>query len=208
MIGAVTMGAAIAAAVFAKNAAEHTKSSADTAERALSTVERPYLAIEITKSGVVCKDRGTTFGKVHYIFKNLGRTPAILIRQHFTYRRSDGLPNHIDPIETVGTQLPYGITIASGGKSEKFKTGHALPITAMFEQRRMDEPRGDTLFLLGFVVYRDLAGNEFATGFCFAHDNESEFYLASPRHCGAEGDRYNYDRVIAQHDRSLHVLKG
>ena len=51
IVGAITMGAAICAALFAKDAADHTKRSADAAEKQLATADRPHLLLESVTFG-------------------------------------------------------------------------------------------------------------------------------------------------------------
>lgn len=196
LIGALTLLAAVAAAKFARDAARETKRSADLAESALRSLERPYLVLEIVKSGVERLGKKTTFGPVEYRFKNLGRSPAILTRRFLAYRWSDGLPAPIDPTQVAGEQIAYGTAIAPGRTSQKLETGHALPIISIMGQNQTGEKRGSILFLIGFIRYRDLAGNEHVTGFCFGHDDETGFHFASPRLKPGEEDPFNYDRRV------------
>lgn len=74
IVGAVTMAAAVFAALFAKEAAEHTRDGADAAHQA----NRPWLTVSADPN-FVSTDRQPLFSLLLTI-KNIGRTPAQNVR--------------------------------------------------------------------------------------------------------------------------------
>jgi hypothetical protein len=91
----------------------------------------------------------------------------------------------------------HGIIIGPGDHSEEYETSPALPIISAFAaQKEGRAPRGRTILFMGYVTYRDLAGGEYATGFCFLHQDD-EFVVATPVRGDVESeDLYNYDRKL------------
>lgn len=204
-IGALTMSgvaglAAIAAALYARNAWRENQRSADVAERMLSGYERPFLLLEIVKSGVTLGDKSITFDVTKYQFRNLGRVPALITRRHFELVSAGAMPEAIDPDTEAGKTVVHGIAVGADGVSQEYETGRALPLHSVFKKGRLP-PRPDddddrTVHFHGFVEYRDLSGRGWITGFCFAQsDNEVGFQPLSFAERGGP-DPYNYDRQI------------
>ena len=192
--------AAIAAALYARNAWRENQRSADVAERMLSGYERPFLLLEIVKSGVTLGDKSITFDVTKYQFRNLGRVPALITRRHFELVSAGAMPEAIDPDTEAGKTVVHGIAVGADGVSQEYETGRALPLHSVFKKGRLP-PRPDddddrTVYFHGFVEYRDLSGRGWITGFCFAQsDNEVGFQPLSFAERGGP-DPYNYDRQI------------
>jgi hypothetical protein len=204
-IGALTMSgvaglAAIAAALYARNAWRENQRSADVAERMLSGYERPFLLLEIVKSGVTLRDKSITFDVTKYQFRNLGRVPALITRRHFELVSAGAMPEAIDPNTEAGKTVVHGIAVGADGVSQEYETGRALPLQSVFKKVHLPpRPLGNndrTVYFHGFVEYRDLSGRSWITGFCFAQsDNEIGFQPLSFAERGGP-DPYNYDRQI------------
>lgn len=200
MMSGVAGVAAIAAALYARNAWRENQRSADVAERMLSGYERPFLLLEIVRSGVTLGDKSITFDVTKYQFRNLGRVPALITRRHFELVPARAIPDPIDPDTEAGKAVVHGIAVGADGLSQEYETGRALPLHSAFKKGRLaPHPAGGddrTVYFHGFVEYRDLSGRGWITGFCFAHsDNEVGFQpLSFAERAGP--DPYNYDRPI------------
>jgi len=82
--------------------------------------------------------------------------------------------------------------------SKTFEAGRALAIKSRISAVNAGRPAsaGGHIYFMGYVQYRDLMANRFATGFFFLHTPEG-FSIASPVEVRmTEGDRYNYDRRL------------
>lgn len=192
--------AAIAAALYARNAWKENRRSADVAERMLSGYERPFLLLEIVESGITLGEKSITFGVTKYQFRNLGRVPALITRRHFELEDGIEMPDAIDPEKEPGKAVVHGIAVGADGVSQEYETGRALPLqSALKKGRRVPVPVADdepTVYFHGFVEYRDLSGRTWITGFCFAQsDNELGLQPLSLAERGGP-DPYNYDRRI------------
>jgi hypothetical protein len=196
----VTALAAIVAAAFAGGAWRANKRSADVAERLLTGYERPFLLLEVVESGVEIEGRSITFGTTKYRFRNLGRVPALITRRDFVLGVGVEMPEPLDPQMEAGKAVVHGVAVAAGGESAVIDVGSAEPLLSAFRQFRQGYTQkkigSPSVYFHGFVEYRDLAGREWITGFCFVHsDNEAGF---QPLSLAARGgpDPYNYDRPM------------
>lgn len=102
-----------------------TRRSASIAERALTELERPVVALEVLQLGLSFTDNGTITSPVSdfkYQFANYGRTPARLTELLETWPIVDrmdslgattNLPEPIDPTTQRGRPFPAGIVIGS-----------------------------------------------------------------------------------------------
>lgn len=193
--------AAVAAALYARRAWRENQRSADVAERMLTGYERPFLLLEVVKSGVTIADDSTTFDVSRYKFRNLGRVPALITRRHFELEDSVEMPEPIDPEKEVGLPVVHGVAVAANAASEEFETGRALPLHSAFRRSHKHNKRQQgersTVYFHGFVEYRDLVGRGWVTGFCFAQsDNEVGFQPISLAERNGP-DPYNYDRQVS-----------
>lgn len=193
--------AAVAAALYARRAWRENRRSADIAERMLTGYERPFLLLEVVRSGITLADKSITFDVSKYRFRNLGRVPALITRRHFELEDSVGMPEPIDPEREAGRPVVHGVAVGASAASDEFETGRALPLHSALrrsrEPRNREEGERRAVYFHGFVEYRDLVGRGWITGFCFAQsDNDVGFQPLSLTE--ADGpDPYNYDRQIA-----------
>lgn len=79
LVGAVTMGAAIAAALYAKRAADQTKRSANIAQRVVDTDLRPWIDVALSHKSARITDDGALEVHVQITLKNTGRVPALSV---------------------------------------------------------------------------------------------------------------------------------
>ncbi len=199
-LSAIAGLAAVAAAVYARRAWQENRRSADVAERMLSGYERPFLLLEIVKSGVTFGDKSITYDVTKYRFRNLGRVPALITRRHFELGNSGEMPDPIDPDQEAGRPVVHGVAVAANDVSQEIETGRALPLFSALKPGRKvktgDDDALPSVYFHGFVEYRDLAGRGWITGFCFAQsDNETGFQPLSLAARDAP-DPYNYDRTV------------
>lgn len=200
IFSAVAGLAAIFAALYARNAWRENKRSADIAERMLIGYERPFLLLEVVKSGVTITDNSITFDVTRYRFRNLGRVPALITRRHFELESGADMPDPVDPKQEAGLPVAHGVAVAADAISEEIETGRALPLHSAFrrEPKRQAAKKGErqSVYFHGFVEYRDLAGRRWITGFCFAQsDNEAGLQPLSLVEPGGP-DPYNYDHQL------------
>jgi len=168
--------------------------SADIAEKALLSVEVPYLYPYIRKHGIK-RDfnqtkgwhvKGFEYGSefITYYFKNFGRTPAEIVEIFSVVRFGIGTPA---PIQVPS--LPFirlsGTVVADGGESEDFPSDLTEFMYRNVYHGRFD-PERDVVWFSGYARYLDVFGNEYVAGFCLGfspmHD---KFYSMG-------GDSYNY----------------
>lgn len=199
-LSAIAGFAAVAAAIYARRAWRENRRSADVAERMLSGYERPFLLLEIVKSGVTFGEKSITYDVTKYRFRNLGRVPALITRRHFELGDNGAMPDPIDPEKEAGKPVVHGVAIGANDVSQEIETGRALPLFSALKPGRRVKPGDDearpSVYFHGFVEYRDLAGRGWITGFCFAQsDNEAGFQPLSLATRDAP-DPYNYDRPI------------
>ena len=189
--------AGIAFTVFyARLAWREARRSADIADKGLATLERPFLVVEITDTGIDFEGSARRYRPARYRFRNHGRSPAIITQERLVMESPrEGVPPPLDPLAIPGRPILHGIVVGPGGESGEHEASAALPLTsAMAATKSGRSIGGDRIYLMGFVRYRDLGGAEFLTGFCFFSE-QGGFGLASPR--STDGvDRYNYDRRL------------
>lgn len=166
----------------------------------MSGYERPFLLLEIVKSGITLADTSITFGVTKYRFRNLGRVPALLTRRHFELVDGTEMPDPIDPTKEAGKPVAHGTAVGADGVSQEYETGRALPLLSKLKAganpKKREKGESPSVYFHGFVEYRDLAGRTWITGFCFAHsDNEFGFQPLSLVERG-QPDPYNYDRQV------------
>ncbi len=140
------------------------------------------------------------YGAVAYRFQNYGRVAAILTRLYFTLERPDDAPEPIDPESEMGRKIAYGMIVGPGEQSDEYEASRGLRLTsALRAQKERRRITGQHLFFMEFVRYRDLMGNEFATGFCLLHTKDG-FQVASPERENGP-DLFNYDRRLSNRDK-------
>jgi len=188
IIGAVTMGAAICAALFAKEAADHTKTSADHAAtmageaiKSTAAVEgandlarmltahqtRAYVAVE-ANAGVIL-EVGKAI-RVNLILKNHGNTPAL---NHAVFSRliiREAEWDEVEPSPPEGKR-PSGILFPS----QTFQLwSQCMPETHRATRDNIDVVKlhGACIFVRGCVLYDDVFGDSHTTNFAFEMDAE------------------------------------
>jgi hypothetical protein len=188
--------AAKVAADAAVSLAQAAKHRADIANQALTQLERPFLAIEVTEHGIARDDGETKTGVLRFRFRNVGRTSALITRiaREITFTNPMDYTDPIDPYSGRGHRVPYGVIIAPGESTREWhiQTLHAA-MRAADIGIEVNEAR---VFLGGYVRYRDFSGTEYLYGFNLMYwDQETGFDIASPSiRTQGEDDPYNYDR--------------
>lgn len=186
--------AAGVAAFFAWRATYWTKRAANIADQSFAALERPFLVLEVLESGVEVSDRSIKYAPAKYRFNNFGRTPAIITHQHFAMTWS--VPEPIDPNIVQGRRIAFGVVIGSGCPSPIYEVGRQVPLVSSWNEHKANRKRNrKEPYLIGFVRYRDLMGNEYITGFCLEHE-DGAFDVSSWIIDSGE-DRYNYDRKLS-----------
>jgi hypothetical protein len=188
----------------AQTAADAAVKSANTAERALIELERPYLVVEATVT--VSEDRifaerksvssifpSLRFGTAEVIFRNLGRTPASLTFIHYVFLPSprETIPIPIDPTAIRGRELPVGCNSDGNApfretENLRFRFGSDV---------ELDFGDGtQALWLIGFARYEDIFTKCHIHGFCMAFDPVGNRFVRRGDH------RYNYGNTERYED--------
>jgi hypothetical protein len=178
--------------------------AAKDAADALPTLERAYVFVSVKDHGVTIQRQElissvnpdgsyiTTLaeavhrGKVWLWFENHGKTPAILRRIEFKITRAGPgtYPPAIDPGVTPGRILPAGVVATEGHPFPEGLKWKKVPI-------KDDDilSRADFLWVIGFIRYQDIFGNNHITGFGFRYDIVSEKFVM------LGNEKYNYRRA-------------
>ena len=197
IVGMITMGAAIAAALFARDAAAHTKRSADSgdqmareaatgtaaalrsatvAEKALVGIERPFVVIKPIRANKLY---------AAYTFSNYGRTPAVIMHSEVRYLAIT--PNDCpEPIRASVLQValsPGWTVVPPGGEAAGEEIAQSgKPIVEGADSAHMN-------LLHGYVMYRSLTGEIFISGFGIYRKDDEPWK-------GLRGDTFNYDERL------------
>jgi hypothetical protein len=170
--------------------------TADIAEKALLSVEIPYLypfirehgfrigiSARSGQRGVIDLDFGLEF--IKYYFRNFGRTPAEIIEVQSILLPSMGMPNPYPVGPRNINPLSGHIVAADGGESQDILYSFSK---GMFETLSQGKFNLDThtFWFFGFVRYNDVFENEYVRGFCLGYSPMTDsFYPVG-------GDGYNY----------------
>ncbi len=175
------------------------QSSAKTAERALTTLERPFVYCSISKPGISA-DSGVSqghgrpvklnveLGDTELAIKNFGRTPAQVTRFYATIKvaRHPGICEAIDPFKEGGKELPVG-TICF----EDAVFRDTLNLRDFIKNDTIKEAIGaqtSAVWVVGYVRYDDIFGHHHINGFALTFDMESKSFVR-------RGDaKYNYEK--------------
>jgi hypothetical protein len=164
--------------------------SAGIAERALTELEAPFLAINIIQPGIHWGGpQRVTFDDLKFVIANYGRTPAQvleLIEAVIQVPIGTSVPV-LDPSKTHGNPMPYGVVAPPSSQTQEFKTvtninffeGSSGSVFADVTQRA---------YFRGFVRYKDLFAGHFVLGFCFFFDGRENRWVLMG------GDKHNYCR--------------
>ena len=159
LIGLLTLGAAIAAAFFAKKAADHTETGANatiagnnqtivSAERQ----DRAYLAVE--PGGVNRTKSDRAVGDI--VIRNIGRIPANNVK---TFVRIKSIKSkNVGKLGWPKEGVESDRTIQPGGEMRRSSTG----TTAI---KNIDDPKA-YVYVWGVIEYEDGFGNPRYTRFC------------------------------------------
>jgi len=174
--------------------AEAAAQSADTADRALTELERPFLVVDVPEPGVRVDVNGDfSFAggpQPRWEAVNYGRTPALLVdRLTLWMHEADGtMPYAINPVTQRGPQFPAGCVAAAGHPfTETHNFLADLPNAQAFIAPGAWQTR--RLFFIGYVRYADLLGSVYINGFCLRFDHLGRRFVRT----GA--DSYNYTRA-------------
>ncbi|WP_390474592.1 hypothetical protein [Altererythrobacter sp. MTPC7] len=177
------------------------------------TAQRPYLIVEVGKSPTEENERGHVTA-VEYRYRNIGSTPAQIVRQSHRVVMLDefhDLPDKLDPsVKGDGRIVPSG-EIAIRNEATAFAP--AGPVI----NRRVESVDGEwklvegtpsnatglfkrPTFFHGYVIYEDMEKRTYIRGFCFrygagkfriAHNAQSENYEFR---CNPDGTPYDDSR--------------
>jgi hypothetical protein len=163
-----------------------TEIAADSARRvaeALPKLERAYVFLshcvcDDIASGLRAGPNGIAQCKVHYGFKNHGRTPAILERHYVSVAFVEkGFPER-EPL----FDLPGNVIMSAGQERKDSELDGKLVATDYGRARRGD----GRLCFWGALGYRDVFGEPHETGFC------SEWNFREGRFVVSKTDELNY----------------
>jgi hypothetical protein len=160
------------------------------AERSLTELEAPFVALKITESGIIRKynEMGHDFQTIRFCATNHGRTPAQLIELTDLLAllpKNEGLPPALDPDTASRNTMPYGVIAPPNGESQSFSNN----LLAFIMGKLVTDPlplKENRFFFYGFVRYGTIFNEIFRVGFCYHFDLFSEKWLLTG------GDKHNY----------------
>ncbi len=152
-------------AVAAKMSSYAAIKSANVAEQAISTVERPYLFFSISSTvpydeKFIDRGKDKTQPKMHYVWENYGRTPAITRRSRFNSAVATKIP--VRPKYVEPPKVGESIVAASKSTSQE-EWIHLEGIDA--SDYLALETGKRHLFWWGYVEYTDVFDRIHTTGF-------------------------------------------
>jgi hypothetical protein len=153
------------------------ETSAKIAERALTELEAPVLAIQFNDHGIDWGSaRNITFNAVKFVIANYGRTPAHILELMDSVDEipSDETPPAIDPAQRRGTPMPYGVMAAPQSHTQVFST--VTNINFFEGGYRLGEVINRAWFR-GLVRYSDIFGGKYVMGFCFLFDPDQNRWV-------------------------------
>lgn len=160
IVGAVTVSAAVAAALFARDAADHTKRSADAAEAALATENRAWLIWTkfntlTTENGLAPDGRnlGMAIGLVP-TFNNFGSSPAMRTEVAYSHRIVPFAENVAFP-DLREEPANADLAIIAPGLSAS-----APPLMLFGPTLERFLGRTNMVLLRGFIWYSDISSGE------------------------------------------------
>jgi hypothetical protein len=170
---------------------EASNRSAKIAERALTELEVPFIALKVIDPGIMT--RISVNGQpmlfpgftIEFCFANYGRTPAILteLKTDMKVIEIGKLPGAIDPNKS-GKVYPFGVMVGPNDKSSP-STRFFSEFISRNEMKAVEDGVRD-LFLIGFVKFTDIFLSKYTLGFCAKFDRKGGRYVLE----GQEG--YNY----------------
>lgn len=172
--------------------------SADIAEKAMLSIEIPYLYPFIRSHGFITGVSSVSgqlavmnfnFGNdfIKYYFKNFGRTPAEITEVQSLLLPSRGA---LEPSPTWGTRnlnpLSGHIVAANGGESQDYSRDFNKGFFDVIAAQTQYNPNTHIFWFVGYVRYNDVFQNEYLGGFCLGYSPMTNSFYPS----GGEG--YNY----------------
>jgi hypothetical protein len=168
---------------------------AQTARREFEELERPYLFADIPeRPRHALAPPPLPTDPIVYIYRNHGRSPAVITRmweERQRVRTSQRLPEPIDPMGPKGIRTPHGVVAApDGGETQTF-TLRTFPSQS---QPPKSDDDTELWYFIGYAIYQDPAGvSQYVKGFCCHYVGGGEWRLTGS---GLQPDPYNYDRKI------------
>ncbi|MFI5023303.1 MAG: hypothetical protein ACHQRJ_16855 [Alphaproteobacteria bacterium] len=178
--------------------------SVKVSESALTDLERPFVYAEVTKPGIKIEyepsidpdasllqgENVANFSVIELCFNNFGRTPAQLTEIYYDIlpAQKGDIVDPVDPNTTKGRGLPIG---AIAGKDRPYRESENIFRKFAFDPSTGEQVgRGDkSIWVVGFIRYRDIFGNKHITGFCMVYDPIGDRFVS-------RGDEnYNYART-------------
>lgn len=165
--------------------------STDIAERTLTELEAPFIAVRIIDKGVdkIYGIPDHEFGMMKFSFANYGRTPIHLrqVEEKFTLISFErGLPDEFDLDFSNRIPMPRGVISAPGVDSPIFTTYLMSDISNALAAAGPQPLVKNELFFQGFVRYDTIFNQKFRFGFCFIFNRYSDGWIL------AGEEKYNY----------------
>lgn len=159
------------------------------AERALTQLEAPFLAVHFVDQGINAKTvHGVVFNNLRYCIRNYGRTAAHIVEldDFVNCVEIGSQPSPLNP-DRRGRPMPYGVIAPPSADTQEFNTVTHFDLFGGESGRNV----GDVVnaaFFQGFVRYRDIFDGRYIFGFCFVFD------LKGNRWVLMGGEDHNYCR--------------
>jgi hypothetical protein len=155
--------------------------SADIARRALTELERPYIAVEVTDPGIQVDMTGKfSFlpSQPRWEAINYGRSPAILIDRITNWKvEADGtLPYPVKPDKAKGNPFPQGCLVDRGRPYNEIHN-YLADLSSYDIMLDADAWKKWRIYFHGFVRYRDILGGVYVNGFCLMFDHRGQRYV-------------------------------
>jgi hypothetical protein len=157
------------------------ETSAKIAERALTELEAPFLAINIKNTGIEWHTtQPILFGDLIFTIANYGRTPAHileLVEGVLPVKIGGGQPPVLDSSKVRGNPMPYGVIAPPNDETQEFKTIPNIYFYEGSEPGIFAKEVTQKAFFRGFVRYRDIFGGHYVLGFCFIFDPDGDRWV-------------------------------
>lgn len=168
-------------------------SSARSARRVLTDLERPHVFVEVPSPGLQPNSHTHSFylaaGRFEFHCVNYGRTPAALV-ELFEERRvlnTGQFPRPVDPMTVHGRRLPTGC-VAS--ETNPYLEGETAMKSFDWKLLNPNSASNYDIFFIGYVRYGDMIlGTRYINGFCFAYDKIGGRFVRR-----GDNTQYNYER--------------
>ena len=174
------------------------------AERALTELERPFVYARITQKGMertksVYEHRwhlNTSNFRIEFV--NFGNTPAELTRLQYEIiprKRDIGIVDSFSPRDVGGRELPVGSVSA---KDSPYGENSDLSESQLIQGHADAIANGEeSVWVTGFVRYRDIFGMNRITGFTFLFNQDTQWEFIG------RGDNENYNYTREEHPEDI-----